>query len=172
MITVVDANGNLKVNNIDPASGLQPSPIMIRENEFEYPAIHTPSPSQLAMLGDYQVGSWTPVDASGAGLTFATGTTGGFVRLGRLVYVTLIAVYPTTVNASAAKIGGLPFTVSSLGPGGLVSPFPAIAGVPIFLFLRQATTNIEIFAASGAAITNAQLTATGVSGTGTYLMEP
>lgn len=66
------------------------------------------------LLDDYEEGTWTPTDASGAGLTFATAA-GWYTKVGRLVVATFRVVYPATANASASTIGGLPFTSGSGG---------------------------------------------------------
>lgn len=64
-----------------------------------------------AQVTDFSSGSWTPVDQSGAGLTF---TAGSYKKIRALTYVYNSLVFPTTANASVAKvamqgIGALPF---------------------------------------------------------------
>lgn len=54
-------------------------------------------------------GSWTPVDASGATLTF-TGVTGKYTVIGNIVFYSAILTYPSTASGASAFIGGLPFT--------------------------------------------------------------
>lgn len=61
-------------------------------------------------LDDYEEGSWTPVDASSAALTFTYPVASTYVKIGRLVLVTFAVLYPTTASAIAATIGGLPFS--------------------------------------------------------------
>jgi hypothetical protein len=65
--------------------------------------------SSLNKLDDYEEGTWTPADGSGAGLTF-TNVTGTYTKVGRSVTVTGYIEVPTTSNTSAVKISGLPFT--------------------------------------------------------------
>ena len=60
-------------------------------------------------LDDYEEGTWTPADGSGAGLTF-TNVTGTYTKVGRSVTVTGYLDFPTTSSTSAVKISGLPFT--------------------------------------------------------------
>jgi len=67
-----------------------------------------PGGGTAATLNDYEVGTWTPTDASGAALTFSTAV-GLYVKIGRLVWITVNLVYPTTANASTAQVS-LPFT--------------------------------------------------------------
>lgn len=62
------------------------------------------------LFDDYEEGTWTPIDASGDGITFAAAA-GLYTKVGRLVVATFRVQYPTTTsNFSVASIGGLPFT--------------------------------------------------------------
>jgi hypothetical protein len=71
--------------------------------------------TSLAMTGttvdiaSFAAGSWTPTDASGAGLSFAN-VEASYVRLGPLVVAVGTVTYPSTVDGSAAVLGGLPVT--------------------------------------------------------------
>ena len=76
----------------------------------------TPGTGTSELLNDYEEGAWTPVDGSGAGLTF-TGASGFYTKIGRQVTVVFSLVYPVTVDASAARIAGLPFTAANFGNG-------------------------------------------------------
>jgi len=71
------------------------------------------------VLDHYEEGTWTPTDASGAGMTFSV-TSAVFTRIGRMVFARAHSiVFPTTNNTTGAHIGGLPFTCSSAhGSGG------------------------------------------------------
>ncbi|MGJ0510257.1 MAG: hypothetical protein ACR652_24695 [Methylocystis sp.] len=60
----------------------------------------------------YTPSTWTPTDASGAGLTFTT-PAGTYEKIGRLVIARFALTYPATADATAAQIGGLPFTVAN-----------------------------------------------------------
>ena len=62
------------------------------------------------LLNWYEEGTWTPTDASGAGLTFTVSGTATYIRIGKLVTVQVFLTFPTTVNTTQALIGGLPFT--------------------------------------------------------------
>jgi hypothetical protein len=75
--------------------------------------------------------SWTPTDASGAGLTF-TGVNVSSSRVGNMVFVYGSLSYPVTANINTAQIGGLPIAVSSgsyaFTPNGAAnSTSPAVA---------------------------------------------
>lgn len=52
---------------------------------------------------------WTPVDLSGAGLTFTVNNC-SYVRIGPLYFVFVDLNYPTTSDTHAAVFGGIPFT--------------------------------------------------------------
>jgi hypothetical protein len=70
--------------------------------------------SNANTLDDYEEGTWTPVDGSGAGLTLTTGASNAFyVKIGSLVLASFRVLYPSTADGSTQAIGGLPFTVLS-----------------------------------------------------------
>jgi hypothetical protein len=60
------------------------------------------------LLDDYERGTATPTDASGAGLTLA-GVGCNYVKIGSQVTAWVRVTYPTTSDTSFAKIGGFPF---------------------------------------------------------------
>lgn len=66
-------------------------------------------PADAAYTPTY--GTFTPTDISGAGLAFQSGTKASWAKYGRIVFVWMQAVYPSTANATPAKIGTLPYPV-------------------------------------------------------------
>lgn len=64
------------------------------------------------LLNDYEEGTWTPTDGSGAGLTFSN-VTAKYTKVGNQVTVQVKLKYPVTASAVGAAIGGLPFTPST-----------------------------------------------------------
>jgi len=66
------------------------------------------------LLADYEEGTWTPTDNSGATLSFTTAA-GYYTKVGRLVVATFRIIFPVTANASASFFGGLPFASKSGG---------------------------------------------------------
>lgn len=60
----------------------------------------------------YSSGVWTPVDASGAALTF-TGVDASWIKVGKMVMAQGTITFPSTANGSNNVIGGLPFTVKN-----------------------------------------------------------
>jgi len=119
------------------------------------------------LLDDYEEGTWTPTDASGAGLTFTTSNT-NYTKVGNTVFVTGVVTFPATADASAAQIGGLPFTAKASSNGF----FPAVnnaslsivgnvaSGTATFYLAQPETTNNR---------TNANMSTYLIAFSGTYL---
>lgn len=123
------------------------------------------------LLNWYEEGAWTPIDGSGAGLSFSSAS-GYYTRVGRQVTVVFSLVYPATANASAARIGGLPFTAANIGNGISNGCFnintsghdaqPSV--------VNNATTMAALIIESGVSATNAQLTGATLRGGMTYFV--
>ena len=77
-----------------------------------FPATQNPS-SDANTLDDYEEGTWTPANPN-VSLTSATGT---YTKIGRYVYITFYAVWPTTADTNQVQITGLPFTTKTLTSG-------------------------------------------------------
>jgi hypothetical protein len=70
------------------------------------------------LLNWYEEGTWTPTDASGAGLSF-TNASGYYTRSGNIVTLFGRVTFPATASGVGVAIGGLPFTVANNNqPGG------------------------------------------------------
>ena len=123
------------------------------------------------LLNWYEEGTWTPVDASGAGLSF-TGASAYYTRIGRTVTVVFTLVYPTTANASAARIGGLPFTSANTNNGFNNGTFNTNnSGQNIQpSIVANATNFAALLVATGTSATNVQLTGATLRGGLTYFV--
>ena len=112
--------------------------------QIQFPAAQHAS-SGVNVLDDYEEGTWTPTDASGAGLTF-TSPSGEYTKIGRLVHVTAVFTYPVTADGSVPLIGGFPFVFNKFSPGsayvaGLVSTAFGISGTSsAYVLINGATT--------------------------------
>ena len=97
-ITLPDAAGAIVVSGTTPSL-----------NGITFPATQVPS-ADANTLDDYEEGTWTPVDGSGAGLSFSN-TSGNclYTKIGRTVFASFRVTYPSTADGSFADIGGLPF---------------------------------------------------------------
>ena len=86
-----------------------------------FPATQSAS-SDANTLDDYEEGTFTPTDGSGAGLTFS-GVTFRYVKIGRSVSFVGVLVYPATANTNAASLAGMPFSSIQLNPAQITSDF-------------------------------------------------
>jgi len=66
------------------------------------------------LLDDYEEGTWTPVDASGVGLSI-TVNNATYTKIGNTVHLRCYVTYPSTGNTSAASLSGLPFARATNG---------------------------------------------------------
>jgi hypothetical protein len=79
-----------------------------------FPATQSAS-SNANTLDDYEEGTWTPVDNSGASITFDVAY-GYYIKVGKVVYVQAKIVYPSTASGLNNSVGGLPFSMSNTNP--------------------------------------------------------
>lgn len=102
------------------------------------------------LLDDYETGTWTPADGSGAGLSL-TVANAKYVKVGNLVMITAEINYPSTADASAAVISGLPFASSG---SGTTFPWTSVA-VDFSVF--SYSTVLLLRTSANVSITNTQL---------------
>jgi hypothetical protein len=121
------------------------------------------------LLNWYEEGTWTPTDASGAGLTF-TSATGRYTRMGNVVFLFGYVQYPTTASGANASIGGLPFTVNASAAatqGGVTySQVATVRSVGV----QSSTTTATVYTLAGGVATNADLSATALYFNSTYFV--
>ena len=132
------------------------TPIVVDQTTVTGAAYFLDSGGNIIRVPAQSTTSWTPSDASGAGLTF-TSVSGWYSRTGDLVIATANFTYPATVDASAAVIGGLPFAVLA---GALPScVLDANQGKVIVARGVSGQTKAALYSAEGAvAMTNADMT--------------
>ena len=110
---------------------------------------------------------WTPTDASGAGLLF-TGNASYYLKLGRLVWIVILFVYPATASVALSAVT-LPFPVDANTQSALALGFSA-APTTITMCQILNTNSTAIFrASSGAQSTNANLSNQTIQAAGTYI---
>jgi hypothetical protein len=132
-----------------------------------FPATQSAS-TNANTLDDYEEGTWTPVDSSGASLSFTAGSA-IYIKIGRFVLVQFYFTFPITASGANNLIGGLPFTVASnnnycYGVGRL--------GTPSAIGTMQANaggTDIQIYNSSNGIYANSQLSNGNVLGSVGYL---
>jgi hypothetical protein len=105
------------------------------------------------LLNWYEEGTWTPTDASGAGLSL-TVTSATYTRVGRQVTAQFDITFPLTVDASTQLLGGLPFVPSSLTFGGFVSYTTHGAALNLMAFASGANGVVSFRQAAGGSNNN------------------
>ncbi len=124
--------------------------------QIVFPASQNAS-SNANTLDDYEEGTWTPTDASGAALSF-TSVEGTYVKIGQMVHVEAILTYPSTADGSTAILGSLPFTVKDTTGDFALGLMMQTSGTMIGLAGLNNTTTVQPRnPASFAAFTNANL---------------
>ena len=78
---------------------------------IKFPASQVAS-ADANTLDDYEEGTWTPTDGSGAGLSFTTYDC-YYTKVGRVVYISMAVTFPSTASSAAMRFNGLPFTVKA-----------------------------------------------------------
>lgn len=107
-------------------------------------------------LDDYEESTWTPVDSSGAALSFTT--EGSYIKIGQLVVAAATVTYPATGDASNAIIGALPFTIQDTTNDVFVAVAINTTGTMLCVKGLNNTTTVQILnASSEATITNANM---------------
>lgn len=100
------------------------------------------------LLADYEEGTWTPTDASGAGLTL-TVASANYTKIGNTVRLQAQITYPSTASGASVLLGGLPFSSAQYAIGAVRSVVACVAtalGSNIYVHspLNVAITNVEL----------------------------
>lgn len=111
--------------------------------------VQTPSVSE-------QVGTWTPIDSSGAGLTL-TGVSAAYTVHGNIVFAYANLTYPSTANAGQATLGGLPFNSPAGNYGRQCSLQYSSTANATYLTLDAGAALIRVWTSAGVATTNANM---------------
>jgi hypothetical protein len=134
-----------------------------------FPATQSAS-SNANTLDDYEEGTWTPTDGSGAGLSFTSGATATYIKVGRIVTLNCTVNYPATASGSSAQISGLPFTSHTGLYYGSVRGIGTAITAPV-IQIGASSTTIEFFLSGngGGAVTNLSLSSTSPYASITYI---
>ena len=71
-------------------------------------------------LDDYEEGTWTPTDGSGASISITNNNTAAYTKIGRLVYIQFDVTYASNSSSSHASLGNLPFSLATAYGSGVV----------------------------------------------------
>lgn len=116
-----------------------------------FPATQSAS-TNANTLDDYEEGTWTPTDTSGAGLTFSINSA-QYTKIGRAVTVNFEFSWPTTSNGNNASFS-MPFTPLSTNRSGIAS-FSNVAGeVNVYV---SGGLSFVLYDDTGGQITNATM---------------
>ena len=129
--TAINTSGTLAAGNTTVTGTLSASGIITATNGINF------GQTTLTYYGE---GTWTPTDASGAGLSFS-GVTATYTKLGRWVNYIAFLSYPATASGLSAVIGSLPFTASGNAPGSCLSG-SATATVPM---VNSGATTLSLY---------------------------
>jgi hypothetical protein len=120
--------------------------------------ISTSATGTFDITGPNDEGTWTPVDSSGAGLTFSSAG-GTYTKIGRMYFWQATLVYPVTADGSNSSIGGLPAVIDagnnfSGRSGGIVSVTDSPA---LQLLQAEGTATVRPYKTGLVRATNADL---------------
>jgi len=113
------------------------------------------SASVNSTLNDYEVGTWTVTDQSGAGLSITTNRA-NYIKIGRLVFCVASINYPSTSNSASAYLS-LPFAngITTYYGGGGYMNYSNNGSFYIPVVENTGTKNL-FYNAAASAYTNAQ----------------
>jgi len=139
---------------------------------IDFSATSHPAGMTSELLADYEEGTWTPTDQSGASLSFSS-TSGNcfYTKVGNLVTCIFSLTYPSTADTSTAGIGGLPFTAKATSvsvSGGVAIYISNGAAVQALLVGTNQTIFYPRSITSMSGFTNLQLSTAEIRGIITY----
>lgn len=129
---------------------------------IDFSANPNPAGMTSEILNDYEEGTFTPSDVSGAGLTFSN-VIGLYTKVGRLVTCTVQFQYPVTADGSQARVsipfaainsnaaGGGIFYVNTPSPG-LVNAQPNVTGAQSYFVLSNVPNGTAFINANASGI--------------------
>ena len=129
--------GNLSVGGATPTTS---------GTGITFPATQSAS-TDANTLDDYEEGTWTPALLLTTGsITFST-VSGGYVKIGKLVYIRANFSGSATISSPTGdlRLSGLPFTAGQVGAGSTTSYNMAAGAYSINLETLAGTTTAYIF---------------------------
>jgi hypothetical protein len=112
------------------------------------------------------VGTWQPVDTSGANLSFTFNYPPLYCKVGPLVWISLDVTYPTTADTTAALIGNLPYRNVN-APTGLALAYTTYTTATLYQ-VNPNDTAISPYKLAGGQPTNANLSTLTIRASGVY----
>ena len=116
------SNGDLELlpKNNPISTGLHD----LQGGQIKFPSTQIPS-ADVNTLDDYEEGIFTPTYYGGttAGVTTYTTQSGSYIKIGKLVFVSIQITFSSATGTGQMKIGGLPFQIDS-----------AYGGIPLWYY--------------------------------------
>ena len=131
-----------------------------------FPATQSAS-TDVNTLDDYEEGTWTVTDTSGASLSITNNSVAQYVKVGKLIYAFFDVTYPTTADVSTADLS-LPFVSYAGYTGGYCVSTSFGTVISAQNRITAARTNF-INTATGTALTNVNLSGKRLSMTIMYI---
>lgn len=122
--------------------------------QIKFPATQNPS-SDANTMDDYEEGTWTPVDASGAGLTFSNAA-GNYRKIGGMAVCVGRCDYPATASGAGAIVGGLPF-MSNAGANNYGVTTYSTATTALRCAADNGVAQLRFYDSAGSPLTNLAL---------------
>lgn len=136
--------------------------------QIKFPATQNAS-SNANTLDDYEEGTWTPIDGSGAGLSLSG--SGTYVKVGQSVTAAFNLAYPATADANTAVIAGLPFAFDAVQDGvyGACVGYSDLNATGVWMYTTSGAATTRISVQQNASLqTNAQVSAKSFRGSFSY----
>jgi len=136
---------------------------------IDFSASESSNTTSSSVFADYEEGSWTPADASAAGLSFGNAH-GYYTKIGNTVVAHGSVTWPTTSNANTFLIT-LPFTATTAGSGytsGSGSVRYTTKDSVVTIHVRDNQSNFSGYAFGGSGITNSNMSTCRFDFTCTY----
>lgn len=136
--------------------------------QVKFPAAQSAS-ADANTLDDYEEGTWTPADGSGAGLALTVNGTAQYVKAGQFVIASGAVTYPATADGTSAKVSGLPFTAQNTTTNHYAAAISFTNyGTAITGLVDSNGTGVTFWNFSGVQISNANLSGKIVRFTAVY----
>ena len=135
--------------------------------QIVFPATQSAS-SDANTLDDYEEGTYTVTDQSGAGLTF-TSNTGKYVKIGKVVNFYFDITFPSTASTANIKIS-LPFTSSATIPCSAAVGYSNSGSIPS-AYISTSSTGVAIYSTTGVAVTNITFSGKELAISGSYTVD-
>jgi hypothetical protein len=118
--------------------------------QIKFPATQNAS-ANANTLDDYEEGTFTVTDQSGAGLTFSNNT-GRYVKVGGLVYFAMDVIFPTTASVTNIALS-LPFQSGTSCAFSAAVGYSNSGSIPS-AYIGISQSSVSLYSTTGVAVTN------------------